>query len=381
MEVPLKFAVEAQEKEEMMDQPKPIAEWTRRFGKNLQAASSLLRLPAIAMAIGLVAGTPVASQELVRLPMFGGYGGNNFEHLCGPGRVLVGVNGYAGVWVDNIQAVCARFETNGVADPQREGPVFGGDRPITKGSTCYHLSTANYLSTVVATGLELDVNKHNRFLGYIRLVCAHFTSNNLTKPVSFPLSGTGLLASEPSGSSGSELFVKPVRQECPAGLVAVGIRGRAGRFLDALGLVCGPRPAPPETNTRTLGKRKRNTATLNKRKLRTPEQSTEVSQPVRPPVGEPVPPPNPAPPFITANPAVVVVAADQTRGTTILTWHGGANHPYAEVWVKVDGADETFIVEQGQGTRQQTVERGKTYVFILTDAGQRLATVTVTVKP
>jgi len=50
------------------------------------------------------------------------------------------------------------------------------------------------------------------------------------------------------------------------------------------------------------------------------------------------------------------------------------------VWVKVNDADETFIVEQGKGTRGVTVEPGKTYLFILEDAGQRLATVTVTVK-
>ena len=85
------------------------------------------------------------------------------------------------------------------------------------------------------------------------------------------------------------------------------------------------------------------------------------------------------PPFITANPADVI-SPRRSQGTTTLTWNGGPDHPYAEVWVKVDGADETFIVEQGKGTREVTVELGKTYLFILTDAGQRLATVTVTVK-
>ena len=359
------------EGEKTMDVRKQITQWAKCYVNGLRTVFSIFCLPALGIALSLLASSSAASQELVRLRIFGGYGGNNFEYICGPGRVLVGVRGYAGVWIDNVQAVCAKVESPRDFG-QPEGPVFGGNRPITNSSVC--------AAGTVATGLEADVNKHNRFLGYIAPRCTVlFSGSFLQKPM--PMRGTGLLASNASDTTGSELFVKPVGQECPADMVAVGIHGRAGQFLDALGLVCGPKPAPHEGNRRTLGKRKRDTGTLIKRKLRTSEQSTEVSQPVRQPAGEPVMPPLPAPPFITANPADVVVAAGQTQGTTMLTWDGGNDHPYAEVWVKVDRADETFIVEQGQGTRQATIERGKTYLFILTDAGQRLATVTVTVKP
>jgi hypothetical protein len=41
---------------------------------------------------------------------------------------------------------------------------------------------------------------------------------------------------------------------------------------------------------------------------------------------------------------------------------------------------ETKVVEQGKGTRRVTVERGKTYQFILTDAGEQLARVVVLTK-
>ena len=81
-------------------------------------------------------------------------------------------------------------------------------------------------------------------------------------------------------------------------------------------------------------------------------------------------------PMITASQTNLVIPIGQT-GQTVLTWDGGKDHPYAEVWVKVDDGDETFVVEQGKGTRQVTVEPGKTYLYILTDAGKRLATVTV----
>ena len=85
-------------------------------------------------------------------------------------------------------------------------------------------------------------------------------------------------------------------------------------------------------------------------------------------------------PAITASSKSVAIPPGQNQGSTVVAWDGGAEHPYAEVWVKVDDADETFVVEKGKGSRQMTVERGKTYVYILTDSGQQLATVTVKAK-
>jgi hypothetical protein len=85
-------------------------------------------------------------------------------------------------------------------------------------------------------------------------------------------------------------------------------------------------------------------------------------------------------PRIAANPIVVSIPAGESEGTTTLAWDGGADHPYAEVWVKVDDGDETKVVEQGKGNRTMTVKAGKTYTYILTDAGQQLATVRVRAK-
>lgn len=67
----------------------------------------------------------------------------------------------------------------------------------------------------------------------------------------------------------------------------------------------------------------------------------------------------------------------QAPGTKTLTWDGGPEHPYAEVWVKVNDQDEKFVVEKGKGTREVTVQPGNTYLYILSDSGERLDTVTV----
>ena len=84
-------------------------------------------------------------------------------------------------------------------------------------------------------------------------------------------------------------------------------------------------------------------------------------------------------PYIYALSNPVVIAPGQTSGTVTLIWDGGKAHPYAEVWVRVDQNDETFIVEQGKGTRNETVQLGKSYQFKLSDSNVLLASVRVTV--
>ena len=86
------------------------------------------------------------------------------------------------------------------------------------------------------------------------------------------------------------------------------------------------------------------------------------------------------PPYIVAS-QVSSQYLGALSGSAVLTWDGGPDHPYAELWVKVNGADETFVVEQGKGSRQVTAELGKAYLYILTDAGKTLATVAVVLVP
>ncbi len=86
------------------------------------------------------------------------------------------------------------------------------------------------------------------------------------------------------------------------------------------------------------------------------------------------------PPYIVASQAKPQHLGAST-GFAVLTWDGGPDHPFAEVWVKVNGGDETFVVEKGKDSRQVIAELGKTYLYILTDAGKTLATVGVVLVP
>ena len=98
----------------------------------------------------------------------------------------------------------------------------------------------------------------------------------------------------------------------------------------------------------------------------------------RPAKPAPPPPPMKVPGIVASQ---VIFEPPYPTGFVILTWDGGPDHPYAEVWVKVGEGDETFVVEQGKGERRVTVERNKTYLYILTDAGKTLSTDRVNVPP
>jgi hypothetical protein len=82
-------------------------------------------------------------------------------------------------------------------------------------------------------------------------------------------------------------------------------------------------------------------------------------------------------PLIKANPQVVTIPAGQNEGTTVLIWDAGNDHPRAEVWLEVNGHDKKLFTGSSKGRREIMVKPGKSYLYILTDSGQLLATVNV----
>src|SRR6185369_15747430 len=143
---------------------KQIINSRRCWASVLQTVSSIFCLPAITIGMSLVGSTSAASQQLVKMDIIGGPGGNYFEYVCGPGRVLVGVKGHTGVWIDNVQAVCASVEAGRVSAPEAESPVFGGNGGDPNSSNCP--------GGTVVSGLVLEGNKDTPFLGSIKPICS-----------------------------------------------------------------------------------------------------------------------------------------------------------------------------------------------------------------
>jgi hypothetical protein len=72
----------------------------------------------------------------------------------------------------------------------------------------------------------------------------------------------------------------------------------------------------------------------------------------------------------TPNPVVYVTKPKGplfllNQGKTTVTWDAGTDHPYADVWVSVDGGKETLFSSAHKGTKATTIGFGKTHTFKL----------------
>ena len=184
----------------------------------------------------LIAAAPAAQE--VQAPIQGAPGGRYFEYSCGAGRVLVGLRGSAGILIDSVQAVCARVDASGaIVEPQPQGPVFGGSRPLDKSVAC-----ANQL--VVRTA-SVSLSEHEPFAGSIRLTCSEIARATDGGVEDIELRGSGRLRGYRTPLMGTTpQDPGDFRSSaCPAQNLAVGIRGRASTYVDALGLICAPKPS------------------------------------------------------------------------------------------------------------------------------------------
>ena len=199
-------------------------------GSSVLAGSALLSLC-------LILAAPTLAQERVDAAVQGGPGGTYFEYACGPGRLLVGLHGSAGVVVDAVQAVCARVDAVGTTtDTSPEGPVFGGARAFDKAVDCP--------SQQAIRRIEVSQTENDPLIGAIRITCWEVARLADGGSTNLDFSGTGHLRfySSPQLSIPSEDEGYFQRSQCPDPLYAIGIRGRASSYLNALGLICGPKP-------------------------------------------------------------------------------------------------------------------------------------------
>ncbi|CAN5305081.1 hypothetical protein BH20ACI2_BH20ACI2_21820 [soil metagenome] len=120
-------------------------------------------------------------------------------------------------------------------------------------------------------------------------------------------------------------------------------------------LKCSPPPIAPPKPIKSSGKAK--------------------VKPATPQTSQPPPPPMKVPGIVASQAHFPM--PNHPAGIVILQWDAGPEHPYAEVWVKVDGGEETFVLEKGKGGLQAAVVKGRAYTYLLMDAGKTLATVRV----
>ena len=162
----------------------------------------------------------------------GGTGGNPFRFECPKGSYVVGFQAKAGEWIDRIQPICAPWMHNAsIFGPITVGPSFGQSRGgQTDVTICNDSGAKNRAITRWAVYFLRSDSK---------LVALIFGDCNSVAPPRSPLKGWTV------GHSTTNYFPNTASHECPFGELVTGIHGRAGLYIDAIGLICRPFPPKP----------------------------------------------------------------------------------------------------------------------------------------
>ncbi|MCP5265174.1 MAG: hypothetical protein H6934_03650 [Burkholderiaceae bacterium] len=210
-------------------------------------------LPAVAACLAF--GTPVHATDI---PIQGGPGGGYFRSLCS-GDYVVGLYLRSGAWVDAVGLKCGSFipSEGRFRQPPWNKPYHGGGGGSPQVGIC---PGERYLSAI-----RVDFTREGakaKFLDFIEMTCSAVTvGDTMTLCLQ---TGNGCWHHHPNPPPGpmASFMTNWGTQRCPPGQAAIGIHGRAGKFVDAIGLICGPRPvktqAPaataPKSKPRPLGK-------------------------------------------------------------------------------------------------------------------------------
>ena len=210
---------------------KQLTDYARRLSRVGCAASLMLFFPNFAQA-----------QADAILPPLGGGGGNQFVARCPQGEVLTGFDLRVGDDIDAVRPICIPA----VAGQFQAYPTsYGGDGGLPLQLVCPN-------ETPVVIGMEVGYEGNNiETVNNIHLYCgravaepqrtAYFSAVFDGPPVG---EKEGCFAGFIGGGCDFSAAAGVETELCPAGLIAVGINGRAGVWLDALGLICGAPPAP-----------------------------------------------------------------------------------------------------------------------------------------
>ena len=214
------------------------------FRRRLQWRSRLIFVPAAMLFFVLSA----QAQTDAMLPPIGGDGGGQFIARCPQGQFLAGLELRTGNDVDAIRVICVT-----AYGPADVGPLVAGGESF--GGNGEGLGTVQLLcprdGPIVTAMYVRYEGADTHIVNNIHLFCGAAAINQ--KQTEFPAA----VFDGPKASPGQPNLFKvhnPLSGEgttrCPSGLLAVGINGRSGIWLDAVGLICGapkltPRAVPP----------------------------------------------------------------------------------------------------------------------------------------
>lgn len=197
-------------------------------------------LPFLVAALLLHAQTACAQVDQV-LDATGGEGGAQYVARCPAGDVLTGFDLRVGDDVDAIRPLCRAAH-----GPTQTGPVepypsqFGGNGGGPRRIVCPDDAPLIVGMGVKAEGVKtIIVNNVHLYCGSVAVNQAP-TANPSVVFDGPPAHYSDAIIAQTGNSVQYRGSALP--QTCPEDLVAVGINGRSGMWLDAVGLICGALP-------------------------------------------------------------------------------------------------------------------------------------------
>ena len=176
----------------------------------------------IALALACVA----SAAEARDTGIIGGSGGGPFRDQCGAGQFLTGVFVNSGAWLDSLIPLCGKFNAatgligaSGFPMGRHGGKGGSGNPPIA-------CENNQYIKTMMF-GVFTNTSSGAKHIATIQLDCAPIRSGGATGR---PKVGPTAAPLEHGGFS------------CKDDEAVVGMIGRTSAYVDALGLICGPRP-------------------------------------------------------------------------------------------------------------------------------------------
>ena len=206
---------------------------TRRGAAAFSRAAALFRALLVALlATGLVAGNSALAApasvanprllEVKRTSSFGGNGGGPFEISCPYGTVMTGLKARHGAWIDAVSPICAKF-VNGRVLGEIPHEIFTGGRGGGPGFMRCQGPRG------VVTGLQMfKADNEDGSVGHIIIECGDYLN-----PASFNNKLPGSADYLGKATSGGRVTVR-----CTPPLVAGGVFGRSGAYIDRIGLSC-----------------------------------------------------------------------------------------------------------------------------------------------
>ena len=193
----------------------------------------------LALVVGLLSMMFAPFAGASNLPVQGGPGGKPFRSDCSGGGYVAGIYVRSGDWIDAIGLKCATYDRLALTftRPAWNTPYNGGSGAglLEREKLCPADSSVSGL----LIGYTTDGSRP-KFVDHVMMVCRDV--KGATKATSCFDTGDGCWFTRPNGDNPLRAF----GQACPDNELATGIRGRAGNYVDAIGLVCSLKPQPPK---------------------------------------------------------------------------------------------------------------------------------------